>query len=62
MEVGGGEKEVAQTIYTHVSKCKNDKIKGERKKRRRIWLMYFLYENEYRIFKPVEITIRRGRR
>jgi hypothetical protein len=23
--------EVAQTIYTHVSKCKNDKIKGERK-------------------------------
>jgi hypothetical protein len=24
--------EVAQTIYTHVSKCKNDKIKGERKK------------------------------
>jgi hypothetical protein len=23
---------VAQTMYTHVSKCKNDKIKGERKK------------------------------
>jgi hypothetical protein len=23
--------EVAQTMYTHVSKCKNDKIKGERK-------------------------------
>jgi hypothetical protein len=22
--------------------------------------MYFLYKNEYRIFKPVEITIRRG--
>jgi hypothetical protein len=22
--------EVAQTMYTHVSKCKNDKIKGER--------------------------------
>jgi hypothetical protein len=25
----GGE--VAQTMYTHVSKCKNDKIKGEKK-------------------------------
>jgi hypothetical protein len=24
--------------------------------------MYFLYKNEYRIFKPVEITIRRGPR
>jgi hypothetical protein len=23
-------------------------------------LMYFLYKNEYRIFKPVEITIKRG--
>jgi hypothetical protein len=21
--------EVAQTMYTHISKCKNDKIKGE---------------------------------
>jgi hypothetical protein len=25
--------EVAQTMYTHVSKCKNDKIKGEKKKK-----------------------------
>jgi hypothetical protein len=24
--------------------------------------MYFLYENEYRIFKPVEMTIRMGLR
>jgi hypothetical protein len=24
------------------------------------WLMYTLYKNEYRIFKPVEITIKRG--
>jgi hypothetical protein len=23
---GGGRGEVAQTMYTHVSKCKNDKI------------------------------------
>jgi hypothetical protein len=23
--------------------------------------MYFLYKDEYRIFKPVEITIRRGK-
>jgi hypothetical protein len=30
--VGG---EVAQTMYTHVSKCKNNKIKGERKKKKR---------------------------
>jgi hypothetical protein len=28
----GGCGEVAQTMYTHVSKCKNDKIKGGRKK------------------------------
>jgi hypothetical protein len=28
-DVGGGG-EVAQTMYTHVSKCKNDKIKGEK--------------------------------
>jgi hypothetical protein len=25
-------------------------------------LMYFLYRNEYRMFKPVEITVRRGLR
>jgi hypothetical protein len=24
--------------------------------------MYFLYKNEYRIFKPLEITIKRGLR
>jgi hypothetical protein len=31
---GAGEMrgEVARTMYTHVSKCKNDKVKGERKK------------------------------
>jgi hypothetical protein len=34
---------------------------GKRRKLRRwIWLMYFLYKKEYRIFKPVEITIRWG--
>jgi hypothetical protein len=27
-----------------------------------MWVMYFLYKNECRIFKPVEITIRRGLR
>jgi hypothetical protein len=27
---GGERREVAQTMYTHVSKCKNDKIKGEK--------------------------------
>jgi hypothetical protein len=34
---------------------------GKRRRLRRwIWLMCFLYKNEYRIFKPFEITIRRG--
>jgi hypothetical protein len=28
----GSEVVVAQTVYTHVSKCKSDKIKGEKKK------------------------------
>jgi hypothetical protein len=32
------------------------------KLKRWIRLMYFLYKNEYRIYKPVEITIRRGPR
>jgi hypothetical protein len=27
-----GQGEVAQAMYTYVSKCKNDKIKGENKK------------------------------
>jgi hypothetical protein len=31
--VGGGG-EVAQIMYTHVSKCINDKIQGERKKKK----------------------------
>jgi hypothetical protein len=32
---GAGEdgREVAQTMYTHVRKCKNDKIKGGEKKK-----------------------------
>jgi hypothetical protein len=25
-----------------------------------IWLIHFLYKNEHKIFKPVEITIRKG--
>jgi hypothetical protein len=28
----GVKGEVAQTMYIHVSKCKNNKIKGEKKK------------------------------
>jgi hypothetical protein len=36
-------------------------VGGKRSRLRRwIWLMYFLYKNEYRIFKLVETTIRRG--
>jgi hypothetical protein len=30
---GGAGEEVAQTMYTHVNKCKNNIIKGERKDR-----------------------------
>jgi hypothetical protein len=30
-----------------------------RKLRKGIWLMHFLYKNGYRIFKPVEITIKK---
>jgi 5S rRNA maturation endonuclease (ribonuclease M5) len=29
---GGLGREVAQTMYTYVSKCKNNKIEGEEKK------------------------------
>jgi hypothetical protein len=29
----GGQKEVAQTMYIHVSKCKNDKIKKRKEKK-----------------------------
>jgi hypothetical protein len=28
--LGWGRGDVAQTMYMHVSKCKNDKIKGEK--------------------------------
>jgi hypothetical protein len=31
MRGGRKEREVAQTMYTHVSKCKNDKIKEKNK-------------------------------
>jgi hypothetical protein len=42
------EGEVAQTMYTHVSKCKNDKIK----KRNVVWLcsgVLFSHKNEVSI-------------
>jgi hypothetical protein len=52
--VGAGG-EMTQALYAHM----NNKII---KKRRCIWLIYSLYKNEYRIFKPVEATIRRGLR
>jgi hypothetical protein len=34
--------EVAQTMYRHVSKCKNDKIKKERKKSKNILLPVYV--------------------
>jgi hypothetical protein len=33
MKEGGRSGEVAQTVYIHVSKCKNDKIKEKNEKR-----------------------------
>jgi hypothetical protein len=30
-----GVGEVEQTMYTHVSKCRNNKIKGEKRKRKK---------------------------
>jgi hypothetical protein len=30
LKTRGGGWEVAQTMYTHVSKCNNDKVKGEK--------------------------------
>jgi hypothetical protein len=43
--------EVAQTMYTHVSKCKNNKIKGEKKiKATEYWILkkctYFTSQNQ----------------
>jgi hypothetical protein len=35
------EAEVAQTMYTHISKCKNDKIKGEKKKKEKVLQLPF---------------------
>jgi hypothetical protein len=35
---------------------------GGEKEVKKVWLMFFLYKNEYRIFKPVEMKIRRGLR
>jgi hypothetical protein len=42
--VGGrcGEVEVAQTIYTHVSKCKSNKIKEKKKKNSLFFLIILL--------------------
>jgi hypothetical protein len=36
--------EVAKTMYIHVSKCKNDKIKGERKNDKRRKKITYLYK------------------
>jgi hypothetical protein len=43
---GGG----AQTIYTHVNKCKNDKIKGEKKKRK--FPMEIQFINGFQVSRP----------
>jgi hypothetical protein len=43
VEVGGGGK-VAQTMYAHVSKCKNDKIKKKlRKKDYDYYTCYYIH-------------------
>jgi hypothetical protein len=40
--------EVAQTMYTHVSKCKNDKIKKKNNKKIQGW--FFWKKKEYKTF------------
>jgi hypothetical protein len=47
-----GEEEVAQAMYTHVSKCKNGKIKGEtkRKKKKNLpWLAFMFSDVQLRV-------------
>jgi hypothetical protein len=46
LEVGGwgGLGEVAQTMYTHVSKCKNDKIKREKQRNKNVFFFFFFYK------------------
>jgi hypothetical protein len=52
-----------QAILWKIGHAKGRSLMGEGEGKRRklgkwIWLIYFLYKNEYRTFKPVEITIR----
>jgi hypothetical protein len=53
---GGWRGEVAQTMYTHVSKCKNDKIKEGKKKSEYGWCTFCTRMNvEYlNLFKSPE--------
>jgi hypothetical protein len=41
----GGEEEVAQAMYTHISKFKNDKIKGEKKSK--LSVMAIAWDHRY---------------
>jgi hypothetical protein len=43
---------------SHIQERENKR----RKLRRCMWLMYLLYKNEHKIFKSVEVTLRRGLR
>jgi hypothetical protein len=49
-------------VLQKIGHAKGGHIWGKEGKKRWIWLMSFLYKNEYRILKPVEITRRRGLR
>jgi hypothetical protein len=33
-KMGNGEERRGGTVYTHINKCKNDKIRGEKNRRR----------------------------
>jgi hypothetical protein len=44
-------------ISNFIAYAKGRSLMGEEGLRK--WLMYFLYKNEYRILKPVAITIKR---
>jgi hypothetical protein len=46
----------------HTEGRSHKRERGQKRKLRKIWLLYFLFKNEHRIFKSVEITKRRGLR
>jgi hypothetical protein len=49
-----------QCFETQVTLRGGHTLGGAGKLRTWMWLIYFLYKNEYRYLKPIETTIRKG--